>query len=90
MGSWNTETIEFTRGGLMFKWLSRYRERSEKEQYTNGYGYAAGKLLRKEMTVEELTIYFDDLELDSFDRGVVDAIHKLKEIGFIKDDQEII
>jgi SOS response regulatory protein OraA/RecX len=86
----------------MFKWLSIYfktnKERSKKDHYNNGFDYAAGALLRKDRIVKELKTYllqgnrfcaFDnpgDSELDSFDIGIVDAINKLKEIGFIKKD----
>lgn len=74
----------------MFKWLSNYlanrKKVIDKEQYNNGFDYASGKLLRKESTPLELESYFFNTELDSFDRGVIGAINKLKEIGFIKKD----
>lgn len=74
----------------MFKWLSNYlksnEEKIKKEHYNNGFDYAAGTLLRKEKTAIQLTSYFYDSELDSFDYGIIDAINKLKEIGFIKKD----
>lgn len=69
----------------MFKWVSNYwrknKERSKKEQYINGFDYAAGALLRKDKTAAQLTNYFYDYvsELDSFDCGIIDAINKLKE-----------
>ena len=72
------------KGEIMFKWLSNYRKRLKKENYDNGFDYAAGVLLRKDRTAIQLTSYFYDSELDSFDRGVIDAINKLKEIGFIE------
>lgn len=62
----------------MFKWLSNYRKRNRKENYNNGFDYAAGALLREEETVIGLTSYFYDSELDSFDYGMIDAIGKLK------------
>lgn len=68
----------------MFKWLSNYRKRSRRENYNNGFDYAAGTLLRKDMTDTELTSYFYDSELDSFDHGVIDAINKLTKLGFIE------
>jgi hypothetical protein len=72
----------------MFKWLSSYfktsKERSKKEQYINGFDYAAGKLLRKELTPQELEKYIIYIDYDSFDRGIVDAINKLDKIGFIE------
>ena len=82
----------YGKGEIMFKWLSSYfktsKERSKKDYYINGFDYAAGALLRKDKTALQLTNYFYDYisELDSFDRGMIDAINKLKEIGFIKKD----
>jgi len=70
-------------GGIMFKWLSGDKG-TNKVQYNSGYNYAAGTLLREERTVEDLTMCFDDSELDPFDQGMLDAINKLEEIGFIK------
>lgn len=70
----------------MFKWLSNYQKKLKKEDYNNGFDYAAGRLLRKERTSAQLISYFYDSELDSFDHGVIGAINKLKEIGFIEKD----
>ena len=77
----------YGKGEIMFKWLSKYKKvKNKKEDYNNGYDYAAGALLRKDKTVKELKTYFFDSESDSFDIGIIDAINKLKEIGFIKKD----
>ena len=82
---------DYGKGEVMFRWLSSYfktsKERSKKDYYINGFNYAAGALLRKDKTAVQLTNYFYDYvsELDSFDRGIIDAINKLKEIGFIEE-----
>ena len=72
----------------MFKWLSKYQKKvkrkSKKERYNNGYDYAAGVLLREEKTAKGLKVYFFNSELGSFDIGILEAINKLKKIGFIK------
>ena len=72
------------KGEIMFKWLSNCQKRFKKEDYNNGFDYVAGALLRKDATVIGLTSYFYDSELNSFDRGVIDAINKLKEIGYME------
>lgn len=73
----------------MFKWVSNYRKRSKKENYNNGYDYAAGALLRGEKTAKGLKAYFFGSESDSFDIGIVDAINKLQHLGFIKETKEM-
>ncbi|MCK4526477.1 hypothetical protein KAW18_03830 [candidate division WOR-3 bacterium] len=70
----------------MFKWLFNYQKKLKKEDYNNGFNWAAGALLRKEKTPTQLTNYSYGSKLDSFDHGIIGAINKLKEIGFIKKD----
>jgi hypothetical protein len=71
----------------MFKWITNYRkknkEKNEKEQYISGFDYAAGKLLRKELTPHELEDHIMYIDCDPFDYGIIAAITKLKEIDFI-------
>jgi hypothetical protein len=78
----------------MFKWLSNYRrknkERSKKEQRINGFDYAAGKLLRNESTPHELESHIIYIDYDYFDCGIIAAIIRLKEIGFIKEELDFL
>jgi hypothetical protein len=78
----------------MFKWLSNYRrknkERSKKEQRINGFDYAAGKLLRNESTPHELESHIIYIDYDYFDCGIIAAIIKLKEIGFIEEELDFL
>lgn len=78
----------------MFKWISNYRkknkERSKKEQRINGFDYAAGKLLRNESTPQELEKHIIYIDYDYFDCGIITAIIKLKEIGFIEEELDFL
>lgn len=54
----------------------RNKEIKIKKAYINGYDFAAGMLLRKEKSIDELESYYYD-GLDHFDIGMADAIKRL-------------
>jgi hypothetical protein len=78
----------------MFKWLSNYRkknrEKDKKKQRNNGFDYAAGKLLRNELTPQELEKNIFYIDYDPFDCGIIAAIIKLKELGFIEEELDFL
>lgn len=73
----------------MFNFISKYlryrKMKSRLKQYRNGYDFAAGQLLRNEITVRALENYYFDDYTDQFDLGTRDAVTKLKDIGFINE-----
>lgn len=60
-------------------WLDRRAEAEALRSYHKGYDFAAGKLLRGELTPAELQIMYED-PLDAcnpFDVGMEDAVDRL-------------
>ena len=78
------------------KWLSHRKSRKEKEDYNRGFDWAAGALLRHEMTPAEVESYyninstaeesFSDLQIN-FIRGVRKAILTLIKTCVVEDDR---
>lgn len=74
-----------SRNWLIQRWLGFSENRKEK-RYKEGFDWAAGVLLREEMTPGELkrqvhTWEFDSEQEEAFDKGVLAAIAALKRWG---------
>lgn len=58
---------------MKWRWLEKIRRNRDVSRRIDGYDYAAGRLLRRDCTAEELkamSLYFRD----EFDEGMMDAI----------------
>ncbi len=74
----------------MFNWLRKRKQQAkeakQKEQFNSGYDWAAGSLLRGDLTVafvEDKADYSFDGNYSYFDAGASKAVIKLTEINFL-------
>ena len=72
---------------LLKKWFHKRREAKIKDQYCNGYNYAAGELLRNRASPAEIEAHYYNSDWTPFDRGCDDAINLLIELKIIKDNR---
>lgn len=76
----------------MKDWLKKRRERLEREAYNNGYDWAAGVLLRGDMSSDEVDghIFYcspisSTVTSTAFDRGASDALSKLVSLKAVEE-----
>lgn len=69
---------------MISRWLKEWYASRNRKDYRRGYDYAVGALLRDECSVGYLEAMADGaFDFNMFDRGILDAIRKLEDIGFI-------
>ena len=73
------------------EWLSRREQTRLDEQYSAGYNWAAGELLRDRLTPIMVEMYYDSARgmghNNAFDSGAEDATDKLCALGIVEDDR---
>lgn len=67
---------------MIRRWKCRKQAR---EFYTDGYDWAAGAILRGDLTEEQVDTYIYPGN-GPFDQGAVDAMRRLTEIGVLADE----
>lgn len=68
--------------------LRAHEQHKNETAYRDGYDFAAGALLRDEMTPRQIEeMYWDGEPLAYFDKGCNDAIALLVAMGVVKDDR---
>lgn len=83
---------------MIINWLLNLRKNKEKEvnekAYVSGYDWAAGKLLRKEMTPSQVeaqcdtsSVFHEGAMMKAFDTGAQHAIDVLVDAGVVDEDR---
>jgi len=69
------------------KFTSYYAANKKRKALTNGFDWAAGKILRKELTPGEIERNYISGVTNSYDLGVVEAINVLCDLKVVVDDR---
>lgn len=69
------------------KIIEKRKEKKRKEQFRDGYDFAAGSLLRKDHTPISVESFFYGTIMDDFDRGIRAAVQAAILQGLVEDDR---
>jgi hypothetical protein len=69
------------------EWLKAREIREREDAFHRGYNFAAGVLLRGELSPIELDFMQSDYDVDSYDVGVNEAIDRVCSLGICTDNR---
>lgn len=69
----------------MFKLLKKYAQYQKQKAYRAGFGWAISAYCLEGYTIPQMIGFVDDWHLDSFDRGVLEAVRLIEGYPIIKE-----
>ena len=69
----------------MKQWFRNMAEEAKERAYLDGYDWAAGRLLRGEVSIEQIELRAVGAESDPFDRGATAAALAWSAASFVKE-----